>query len=180
MSVLKKLFLYSSRFVSREAAQRLFVLDTGPGHDYAKLRQEILEVPDVDRNPAITDFIFGVNDQAVTTRIENIKGLYLFVDYSAITSSISSIDVKTDSFHVAMTIARPSPDNQDQATEMIWQDRALDAMTAIRRRMRDDFDDGNPVFWLKFPTTMQPFVAHALANSLGWTMEFDIQGIDMV
>ena len=178
MSVLKKFFLYSSRFVSREAVQRLFILNTGL--DYTSLQQEVLAVPDADRNPAITDFIFGVDDKAVSERISNVKGLYLFVDYSAITSSISSIDVKTDSFHVAMTIARPSPDNQDQATELLWQDRALDAMTAIRRRMRDDFDEGNPVFWLKFPSTMQPFVAHAMANSIGWTMEFDIQGIDMV
>ena len=178
MSILKKLFLYSSQFVSREAAQRLFVLNTG--HDYSVLQQEVLAVPDTFRNTDITDFIFGVDDRAVTQRISQVKGLYLFVDYSAITSSISSIDVKTDSFHVAMTIARPSPEDQDQATEIIWQDRALDAMTAIRRKMRDDFDEGNPVFWLRFPSTMQPFVAHAMANSLGWTMEFDIQGIDMV
>lgn len=178
MSILKKLFLYSSQFVSKEGVQRLFVLNTG--HDYTQLQTEAVDVPDTFRNPDITDFIFGVDDRAVTQRISQVKGLYLFVDYSAITSSISTVDVKTDSFHVAMTVARPSPEDQDQATEMIWQDRALDAMTAIRRRMRDDFDDGNPVFWLKFPTTMQPFVAHALANSLGWTMEFDIQGIDMV
>lgn len=178
MSILKKLFLYSSQFVSKEGVQRLFVLNTG--HDYTQLLQEATDVPDTFRNPYITDFIFGVDDRAVTQRISQVKGLYLFVDYSAITSSISPIDVKTDSFHVAMTIARPSPEDQDQAAELLWQDRALDAMTAIRRRMRDDFDEENPVFWLKFPTTMQPFVAHALANSLGWTMEFDIQGIDMV
>lgn len=178
MSILKKLLLYSSQFVSREGVQRLFVLNTG--QEYSHLQKEMLEVPDTCRNPDITDFIFGVDDRAVTQRISQVKGLYLFVDYSAITSSISSIDVKTDSFHVAMTIARPSPENQDQAEELLWQDKALDAMTAIRKKMRDDFDEGNPVFWLRFPTTMQPFVAHALANSLGWTMEFDIQGIDMV
>ncbi len=178
MSILKKLLLYSSQFVSREGVQRLFVLNTG--QEYSQLQKEMLEVPDTCRNPDITDFIFGVDDRAVTQRISQVKGLYLFVDYSAITSSISSIDVKTDSFHVAMTIARPSPENQDQAEELLWQDKALDAMTAIRKKMRDDFDEGNPVFWLRFPTTMQPFVAHALANSLGWTMEFDIQGIDMV
>lgn len=178
MSVLKKFFLYSSQFVSREAAKNLFVLNSGP--DYVKLQQEVLAVPDTCRNNDITDFIFGVDDRAVSQRISQVKGLYLFVDYSAITSSINSIDVKTDSFHVAMTIARPSPENQDQATEMLWQDRALDAITAIRRQMRDDFDEGNPVFWFRFPSTMQPFVAHSLANSIGWTMEFDIQGIDMV
>ena len=178
MSILKKLLLYSSQFVSREGVQRLFVLNTG--QEYSQLQKEMLEVPDTCRNPDITDFIFGVDDRAVAQRISQVKGLYLFVDYSAITSSISSIDVKTDSFHVAMTIARPSPENQDQAEELLWQDKALDAMTAIRKKMRDDFDEGNPVFWLRFPTTMQPFVAHALANSLGWTMEFDIQGIDMV
>lgn len=178
MSILKYLFLYCSRFVTRDAVQRLFVLDSG--HGYAELKQEALAVPDADRNPLLADYIFGVDDKALQTRISQVRGMYLFVDYAAITSSVSTIDVKTDSFHVAMTVACPTPEDHDQATELLWQDRALDAMTAIRKKMRDDFDDSNPVFWLRFPTTVQPFIAHALANSIGWTMEFDVQGIDMV
>lgn len=178
MSVLRNLFLYCSQFVARSALEDIFVLDSVDG--YQKLKQEVLGMPDTFRNNDISDYIFGVNDQAVRQRISQVSGMYLFVDYAAIASSISSIDVKTDSFHVSITVARPSPENQDQVTEMIWQDRALDAMTTIRKKMRDDFDEDNPVLWLKFPTTMQPFVAHALANSIGWTMEFDIQGIDMV
>lgn len=175
--LLRKLFLYFSQFVSRQAAEGIFVL--GSDSDYEILRRQVAAVPDTYRQNDITDFIFGVNDQAVHSRISSVKGLFLFVDYSSVTSSINSVDVKSDNFHVAVTIARPTPENCDQATEMLWQDKALDAMSTIRRKMRDDFDDSG-IFWLTFPTTMQPFVAHSLANSIGWTMEFDVHGIDMI
>lgn len=144
------------------------------------LKEEALSVPDDNRNDDISDFICGVDEQAVQKRISQVSGLYLFVDYSAITSSISSVDVKTDSFRIAVTIAKPMPEDHDQASELIYQDKALNALRIIRKKMRDDFDAANAVFWLNFPTTVQPFVAHALANSIGWTMEFNVQGVDIV
>lgn len=179
MSIIKDIFLYTSQFVSRDAIKKLFVLDSGT-MEYSQFMQETLAVPETFRNESISDFIFGVDDNAVISRISQVTGLYLFVDYSTITSSINSVDVKSDSFRISVTIARPSPENQDQASELLWQDKALDALRIIRKKMRDDFDGQHAIFWIKFPTSIRPFVAHSLANSIGWTMEFDVHGIDMV
>lgn len=179
MSVLRKLFIYCSQFASRDAVRRLFVLNSG--EEYSGLMQEVLSVQDTFRNESITDFIFGIDDKAIHQRISDVRGMFLFVDYSAITSSINAkVDVKTDSFRVSITVAVPTPEDHDQATELIWQDRALDAISAIRKKMRDDYENTNPVFWFRFPSTIQPFVAHSLDNSIGWSMEFDVQGIDMI
>ncbi len=179
MSVLRKIFIYCSQFASREAVRRLFVLNSGKEH--SGLMQDILSVPDTFRNESITDFIFGIDDKAIHQRISDVRGMFLFVDYSTVTSSIDAkTDVKTDSFRISITVAVPTPEDHDQATELIWQDRALDAISAIRNKMRDDYDSVNPVFWFRFPSTVHPFVAHSLANSIGWSMEFDVQGIDMI
>lgn len=90
------------------------------------------------------------------------------------------MDVKTDTFHVAITVARPRSQDQDNATEMLWRDEMLQIISDIRRHMRNDINTDSSVWWLCYPTTIQSFVAPSLANSMGWTMEFDVQGIDIV
>ena len=178
MSILKNLFLYYSRFVSKEAVKGVFL--SGSSRDYECLMQEAMAVPDDWRNPNITDYIFGIDDQAVHKRISSVSGMFLFVDYSSIVSSVDgAVDVKTDKFKVSITVASPTPEDHDQATELLRQDAALDAVSAIRRKMRDDIDEDTGAFRIAFPSTLQPFVAHALANSIGWSMEFEVQGVDM-
>lgn len=177
MSLLKKAFLYFSQFASAKAVERFFVLSSGL--DYEALKNETLDLADTFRNPDIKDFVFGIDITAVQRRVSSLQGMFLFVDYSTITSSIDSVDVKTDRFRMSVTVAVPTPEDHDQATEMLAQDRALDAISAIRRKMRDDFDE-SAVFWMEFPTSVQPIVARPLANSIGWSMEFEIRAIDAV
>ncbi|MGM9763355.1 MAG: hypothetical protein ACI3ZQ_04985 [Candidatus Cryptobacteroides sp.] len=177
MTILGKLFLYLARFISREAAEGIF--QNGSGKEYDEMERQLLSMDDSKRIRDIRHYIFGIDSEAVQKKISNVRGMYLFVDYAAITSSINSVDVKDDSFHIAMTVACPLPENSDQMTEMIAQDKSLAALSAIRRSMRDDFEL-NAVFWCRFPSVIQPFSAPALAHSIGWTMEFDVGGIDIV
>ena len=178
MSILYKIFLYFARFLTTEALEAAFRLPSGDAH--ALLLHQVRNLPADRQIPAIEDFVFSINKESVQKRIDNIKGVYLFLEYSTITSSINNVDVKTDSFHVAVTVARPRSQDQDNATEMLWQDEMLQIISGIRRHMRDDIDTDNSVWWLRFPTTIQSFVAPSLSNSMGWTMEFDVQGIDIV
>lgn len=178
MSILRTTFLYFSRFVPRPALAAPFMLSSHPGH--ADLKEETLTLPDDRRIEGINDFIFSIDQNGVQQRISNVKGTFLFVDYSSVTSTVDRVDVKKDRFHVAITVARPRPKDQDQATEMLWQDEMLDIITAIRRVIRHDEDLKRSVWWLDFPTTISPWNAPSLGNSTGWTMEFDITGIDIV
>lgn len=176
--IIKDLFHYFSDFVPVDVLDRLFHASTGS--DYDTLRSAAASRCSERRIPIIRDFIFGIEAESLQKRISQVTGTYLFVEYSTITSTVDEqVDVKTDAMHVAVTVAAPQNTDQDQAAELLNQDRCLEVLAAIRREMRDDID-GDAVRWMRFPTSIQPFVAKALANSMGWTMEFDVAGVDIV
>lgn len=178
MSILRSTFRYFTQFVPVAALEAAFRLPSGD--DHKDLFRELTEMSPERRIGDIEDFVFSISQEGVAQRINNIKGVFLFVDYSSITSSIDKVDVKTDRFRVAITVARPRPKDQDQATEMIWQDKMLDIISRIRTVMREDDAAAPGVWWISFPTTIQPFHAPGLQNCMGWTMEFDITGTDIV
>lgn len=180
MSILRDTFIYFSQFVPRPALDAAFRLPSGD--DHIALINDVETSGDDRRIAEIQDFIFSINQDGVQTRLSNVKGCYLFVDYGTITSGVDRVDVKTDRFHIAVTVACPRQKDQDQATEMLWQDKTLEILTTIRRQLRNDtlFTADSAPYWLEFPTTIQPWHAPGLSNSMGWTMELDITGTDIV
>lgn len=175
--ILKKLFEYFSDFVPVDALNRIFMASTGTAYDTFKTA--VLARPSAARIAGLKDFVFGIEAESVQKRISAVTGTYLFVDYSTVTTTVDpKVDVKTDVFHVAVTVATPQPTDQDQVAEVLSQDNCLQIISTIRAKMRDDQD--SDIDWMRFPTSIQPFVSKALANSLGWTMEFDVVGVDIV
>lgn len=169
---------YFSQFVSREALENFFQASSGLAYDQSK--EEVLAVPDTNRIPGLDNFIFGINTDAVKSRISSVNGPYLFIDYSNIVSTLSKQDVKTDSFHIAVTVAQSHADDEDAFAETVKQAECLEIMKAIREKMRDDIDLDYSIEWLPFPTTISPFVAKELASSYGFTMALDLKAIDAV
>ena len=176
--ILLTILKYFSQFVSREALQNFFQASSGLAYDQAK--EEVLAVSDENRIANLDHFIFGINSDAVKSRISSVSGPYLFIDYSNIVSTISKQDVKTDSFHIAVTVAQAHPNDEDSFAETIAQSVCLDMLKSIRTAMRNDYDVNDCIEWLPFPTTISPFVAKDLANSYGFTMELDLKIIDGV
>ena len=176
--ILLLILTYFSQFVSREALENFFQASSGLAYDQSK--EEVLAVQDGNRIPGLDNFIFGINTDAVKTRISSVLGPYLFIDYSNIVSTLSKQDVKTDSFHIAVTVAQAHPNDEDAFAETLCQSECLDILKAIRERMRDDVDIDYSIEWLPFPTTISPFVAKELSNSYGFTMELDLKAIDAV
>lgn len=167
-----------SRFVPRPALLDLFM--TPEGREYKRLKAEIMALDDSLRDSSISAYIFGVDEQAVRSRISQVSGRYLFVDYSYISSTVDGLDVKTDLFHVAVTVAEPHPSDEDQFSHLLRQDGCLKSLAAIRRQMRYEQDLPQHLDWMSWPHKITPFVAPALANSYGWTMEFDVKGTDII
>lgn len=177
--IVKDLFVRLARFVPEKALKDIFQVPYGA--DYKPLKDEVLKDPSRTPIASLTSFIFGVNADSAQKRISQVGGIYLFVDYGNITSSIDEkVDVKTDSLHVAITVAAPLPTDQDQVAEVLIQDQCLEALSTIRAALRDDEDLVKGIRWMQHPSTIQPFTAKALANSLGWSMEFDVVGVDIV
>ena len=176
--ILLLILKYFSQFVSREALENFFQASSGLVYDQSK--EEVLAVHDGNRISGLGNFIFGINTDAVKSRISSIAGPYLFIDYSNIVSTLSKHDVKTDSFHIAVTVAQAHPNDEDAFAETLSQAECLEILKAIRERMRDDVNLDYSIEWLPFPTTISPFVAKELSKSYGFTMELDLKAIDAV
>lgn len=177
--IIKDLFVRLARFVPEGALSNIFLAPTGSS--YRTFMEQVLHDPERSPIHTIQDFIFGINAESAQKRISQVRGIYLFVDYGNISSSIdTAVDVKTDAVRVAITVATPMPTDQDQVSELLSQDACLDAISQIREGLRDDEDLEKGIKWMRHPSTIQPFTAKALANSIGWTMEFDVIGIDIV
>lgn len=176
--IIKDILKYFAQFVPVAALNGIFHSSTGTAYD--TLMNEMLSASSLRRIADIRDYIFGLDAESIRKRITSVTGVFLFVDYSTIESSINPVcDRKDDIFHVAVTVAVPHPDDQDQVAEALSQDLCLSIISQIRAAMRDDQDTVSGVKWVKWPATMRPFVAKELANAMGWTMEFDVAGVDI-
>ena len=177
--LVKDLFKYFASFVPVQALERIFQTPAGAG--YAALKSECLTDESERRIEGITDYIFGINSDKIVKRISDVKGIYLFVEYSRITSTINTkVDRKDDRFHVAVSVAAPQPDNYDLVQSALDQDKTLTIISAIRQCMRDDDDPQRGLYWMDFPATLSVWSSKELANSYGWSMEFDVIGTDIV
>lgn len=177
--IVMDIFKYFARFVPAEALKRTFRIPDGD--DYSDLMKSLLSVPSGREIDGITEYVFGTDTEKLTTVISAVTGIYLFVEYDRISSTVNTAtDRKDDRLHVAVTVACPVPDSKDLVSAAIINDRCLEILSSIRRRMREDDDLKRGIEWMDFPATLTVFASKALANSQGWSMEFDIYGIDMV
>lgn len=177
--IVMDIFRYFARFVPAEALKRTFRIPDGD--DYSALMKSLLSVPSGREIYGITEYVFGTDTEKLTTVISAVTGIYLFVEYDRISSTVNTAtDRKDDRLHVAVTVACPVPDSKDLVSSAIINDKCLEILSSIRRRMREDDDLKRGIEWMDFPATLTVFASKALANSQGWSMEFDIYGIDMV
>lgn len=176
--ILHDIFVYFARYMNRDVVSALFTKAHGD-EAYDNLRDEALSAA-TGRFPDITDYVFGVQEDSVSRRISQVKGIYLFVDYGGITSSEDLRRVKSDELSLAVTVARPvSSAAMDMADELVLSDRLLRIIAAIRDDMR--FDDSDSfICRMLFPNDITPFYARELSNSYGWTLMFKMRGVDWI
>lgn len=178
MNILQDIFVYFARYVTKDVADRFFTKAAGDDM-YNGLRNRAIEAASGEFDD-ISDYIFGVQEDSVSRRISQVKGVYLFVDYGNISSSEDLRRVKSDDFSLAVTVARPmSSTALDMADELLISDRLLHIIASIRDDMRSD-DSDSFISRMLFPNDITPFFARELSNSYGWTLMFKMRGIDWV
>lgn len=174
-----EIFKYFARFVPVAALENIFQLPTDAA--YRALKDEVLADTSDHRLQGLTDFVFGADADKLTKRITDIRGTYLCVEFSTVNSTIDSqVDVKTDLIRVGVTVATPHPDNYDLVATAIDQDKTLALLSAIRQYMRDDDDPQRGIYWMDYPATLSVWSSKELANSHGWTMQFNIKGVNVI
>lgn len=177
-SLLIELFLYFSRFPSQEAFSTLFNKGRSKIPGYDDLREATLTEPYVPVVPEIGSYVFGPNFDAVSSRVNNLTGYYLFVDYGEIECGTDSSNRMTDSARLAITVAYKLKEfSGDLMEQLLVSDQSLSYLVTIRNRM---ITEQRERYWLKDVSrnhTLTPFISREL-SSVGWTMLFNRDAFD--
>jgi hypothetical protein len=178
--ILENTFLFFARYPDHSGVMKNFNKKS-PAESYLSLKDEAASLSVKSIYPEITDYVFGVSDEAVKKRISTIQGLYLFVDYGNIRTTENVLKVKKDSFDLSLTIARPFSSNSglDAVEELIIIDRTLELLSLIKSDISENREDPY-VKKLTMPTEIIPFASKELSNSFGFSMVFQLEGIDMI
>ena len=175
--IITELLTYFAQFVPKDVLAEMFLMNNAAG--YAELKEDLRQLPTSRVIPDIKCFIFGPDEESVRERISSARGLYLFVDYGEATSYIDRWDVKTDKMHLSVTVAVPTPEDTDQPSLALLQDKTLQIVKTIRDAMRCDSYGDPSLEWLPMEaSTVTPFIAKALAGSTGWTLEWNARFTD--
>lgn len=177
-SLLTDLFLYFARFPAREAIAPLFNKGKSNIQGYDELFQQAVALTGDPIVPQVKNYVFGPNFEAVCTRVNNLSGYYLFVDYGEIECATDSSNRLTDSARLAITVAYKLKEfSGDLMEQLVVSDQCLSYLSIIRNRMIQEQRERN---WLKDVSrnhTLTPFIARDL-SSTGWTMLFNREAYD--
>jgi hypothetical protein len=172
MTTLQDIFTYFAKFPQKAGVLELFnrsASDHFPA--YASLKTGISALDPHSLIPGIQDYVFGIDEQSIKKRIEEISGTYLFVDYGNIASQEDNLKRRTDEILIAITVATPLHINAlDMVEQVLLADQALDYLLQIMAIMRQDSRCSPFVKQLTFPVEITPFLARELSDSTGWTM----------
>lgn len=180
VTLIKDIFLFFARFPKKEGVLSIF--NKGRSDDlpeYAEWMAAVEALP----NPLLPDiehYVFGVDQKAVFTRIAQLSGFFLFVDYGQIDNELDRVGTRRESFYLALTVAYPSRDSDnDLAERAIRSDRALDLLCRLRHQI---IVEEKCIPWLKnfqADHVITPWVSDEMP-SYGWTAIIRRQGFDML
>lgn len=178
--ILENTFLFFARYPEHSGVMKNFN-KTSSNDSYVSFKSKADALENRSLFPEVTDYVFGVSDEAVKKKISSVRGLFLFVDYGNIRTTTNALNVKKDSFDLSVTIAKPFSSNtgSDSVEEIIIVDRTLELLKLIRNDIMADKSDPF-VKMLTMPTEIIPFASKELSNSFGFSMIFQLEGIDMI
>ena len=179
VTLIKDIFMFFARFPRREGVLSIFNAGRSDLPEYAEWKAAVAAMPD-PLMPDVGHYVFGVDEQAVSNRINTVDDFFLFVDYGQIENELDRVNNRRESFLIAITVAYPSRDTDNDLVERaIRSDRALNILCRIRARMIDE-EKCTP--WLKnfqADHIITPWVSDTMP-SYGWTAIIRRQGFDML
>lgn len=183
MNVITDAFKYFAKFPAKAGVMENFNKSESPYFDnYTTLKSEIDALDPHSQVPEIGDYVFGVDEESVKKRIEQINGIYLFVDYGNITTRREEPAlVETADFLLAITVAMPmKPEQLDAFESVLISEQTLQHIVTIKNTMKEDSKNKTFTHQLTFPAEITPWYAREMANSHGWTMVFSKTGVQLV
>jgi hypothetical protein len=169
------LFKYFSQFVPQEVLKGIFIQpekSRKPG--YPEIEAEIRTSADTNRIPDIEKFIVSINENFVSERIKNTKGIILFVEYGKF--SVDHETMKGVKESLAVTVAHTFTDtNNDNLNEILLMNQCLEILDRIIRTMKEeqeqlDFCANGEL--VTFPVDIQVVDPASFYGCGGWSAMF--------
>lgn len=184
ITLLQDTFKYFAKFPLMSGVNKNFNVTSSNrfGTDYTDFQNEISTLEETELIPDIEDYIFGVDEDMVKRRVQDVTGIYLFIDYGAINKNLeTTANVEMDSLVMAVTVAFPVNENELDAVEtMLMHQQTLNYISQIKNKMKEDSKKTRLVDKITFPVEITPWFARELMNSSGWTMQLSYKGPGLV
>ncbi len=137
-TLIRDTFTYFAKFPFLAGVVKNFNKDNSgyfTGYDTLKTTISVLDTHSII--PGLDDYVFGVDENIVKKRIEQINSIYLFVDYGNISSGlIEPQKTEQGEFIIAVTVARKTPpDDFDPVESILLADKTLEIITTIKDTM---------------------------------------------
>lgn len=179
MNLLHDALKYFAKFPQRTAVLEMFNKGVSSLPAYDALKAEIEGLPPGMHTlfPEIQGFIFDVTEDTVVEKVNNLSGIFMFVDYGdARTELFGPAKVRQHFFTLALTIAqRVTPTDYDNIERLIISD---DMHTLLHRVVAVMEKDSNPFCKrITFPATATPEVARVNFQAIGWTVKLELKTI---
>jgi hypothetical protein len=182
-SLIQDTFKYFAKFPAKGGVLQNFSKNTSgffTGYDIYKESIEDLDPHSIISG--IDGYVFGSDIASVMKRIEQINGIYLFVDYGNIYNSlIEPMKTEQGQLVIAVTVARKTqPDDLDSIEQVLLSDLTLDMLNQIKNIAMTDNKSSIFLKHMEFPMDITTWFAQDLFNSTGWTMTFKTRGIHLI
>lgn len=179
MNLLYDSLKYFAKFPHRPAVLEMFNKGTSNFPHYAELKTEIEALPEGKHSlfPAIEGFIFDITEETVIKKINNLSGVFMFVDYGDTrTELFGPAKVRQHYFTLALTIARRiTASEYDNIERLMISD---DMHTLLHRVISVMEKDSNPFCKrISFPATATPAIARTSFEAIGWTVKMEVRTI---
>lgn len=182
MNLIQDTFKYFAKFPLKAGVMKNFSKDSSlfTGYDTLKTTMTALTPHSLITN--LDEYVFGNDLMSVTKRIEQINGIYLFVDYGNVYDYlIEPQKTEQAEFVISVTIARKTvAGDLDTIDKILLSDVTLGMISALKNIAH--YDANHTIFLknLTFPVDISPWFAQDLFNSTGWTMLFKMKGVHLV
>lgn len=169
---------YFAKFPSKDGVLSAFTEGSSEYSQYSDLMKYISDLKE-PLIPELSAFVFGQSYESVKSRIADITGSYLFIDFGEFNSSRNSRNSIEDSQKLAVTIAIKAPSSIDTVEECIISDITLQLIDRLRSCMMND-DRLGDVPWRQLMSDRHSIVPvdNKEINSIGWSILFDITASD--
>lgn len=168
------LFKYFAKFPDKVGVKAMATMGTSQMTGYQDLITWINNLPDKSLIPDLNNYVYGQSLDDLKSRLTNLFGSWLFVDYGEFSTTSNSNSMRTTE-KIAITIARKITDTSDQLEKLIVAESTLDMLRHLYAHMISDAEKDNLFFSSReniINSDIVPFVASEL-NSVGWTLMID-------